>query len=342
MRILFVTRFHLPIVGGAEVTTHCLVAELCQRGHSVSVFAQQDPRRPPLPAVDRSLGYLTLRSTTPERALGFVLERFAPEVVVVGGYHAETVPRVRSMLWGARHLPTVLYLHDYASAPLAADRDLLIDQTASVSAFVASQAEALGVRAACIPPAVDSRRYRVDTSRRVALFINPIAAKGLETVISVARERPDIPFAFTRCWYLAPGALAALRAIARRLGNVEIRPSVHEPARLYGDAKVLLVPSTYPEAWGRVVPEAQMSGIPVVAAAIGGLPEAAGEGGILIDPAASAETWSRTVSDLWDDDSAYRRHVDMAVRSANRADLSARAVGDRFESLLREVVERAA
>jgi len=117
---------------------------------------------------------------------------------------------------------------------------------------------------------------------------------------------------------------------------------VQEPADLYGDAKVLLVPSTYPEAWGRVVPEAQMSGIPVVATAIGGLPEAVGEGGILIDPAASAKSWSRTVSDLWDNDNAYRQYVGMAEHSAKRADLSARAVGDRFESLLRELVERAA
>src|SRR5437764_15303430 len=104
-------------------------------------------------------------------------------------------------------------------------------------------------------------------------------------------------------------------ATAPTTGNVQIRASVQEPARLYGDAKVLLVPSTYPEAWGRVVPEAQMSGIPVVATAIGGLPEAVGEGGILIDPAASAKSWSRTVSDLWDNDNAYRQYVGMAEHS---------------------------
>ena len=340
MRILFATKAHFPIVGGAQITTHCLARELQGRGHSIMVLALQDPRRPPLPATDRSLGYLTLRSATPDRQLPRVLDDFGPDIVLVGGYHAETAPWARSMLKGVAHLPSLLYLHDYAAAPLVAETRLRIDAVVAVSDFVARQAEAYGVRATSIPPGVERRRYRIRPRRRVALFVNPVPQKGVETALALARARPDIPFAFARCWYIAPKALSALHAESRRLGNVEIRPAAHEPARIYGDAKVLLVPSTYPEAWARVVPEAQMSGIPVVASKVGGLPEAVGEGGILVDPEASVDAWSRALSNLWDDETTYERQASLSERQGRRSDLEPRVVGDRFESLMKDLVER--
>ena len=340
MRILFATKDHLPIVGGAEVTTHCVATELERRGHSVTVFARQDPRLAPLAEVDRSLGYLTLRSDSPEHALDGVLDSCAPDVVVVGGYHAETDAWARSMLEGARQLPTLLHLHDYSAAPLAADPGLEIDAVVAVSDFTAREVEAHGARAISIPPAVERRRYRVSSSRRVALMINPIIQKGVDLVWALAEARPDIEFALTRCWYIAPETVDLLEVRARRLGNVVIRPAVHEPGRLYGDARVVLIPSAYPEAWGRTAAEAQMSGIPVIASNVGGLAEAVGEGGILLDADAGLDSWLHALSNLWDDDAAYRSHAARAEQHGLRTDLDPRAVGDRFEAVLVDVVDR--
>jgi glycosyltransferase involved in cell wall biosynthesis len=340
VRILYVAWSHLPHLGGAELTTDSLASELRRRDHRIAVLARQDPRRPPNPEVDRSLGYPTLRSSHPETVLPGVLQSLRPDVMIVGGYHAETVGWTERILTRAARLPTLLHLHDFASAPLAADAGLQIDAVVAVSRFVAEQVEGSGVSVACIPPAVERGRYRVRSSRRVALFINPVPQKGVEMALALARARPDIPFAFTRCWYLAPEALSCLRSKARRLGNVELRPAVKEPAQLYGDAKLLLVPSAYPEAWARVAPEAQMSAIPVLAADTGGLPEAVGDGGILVDSRAGVEDWAKALAGLWDDDSGYERYVALAERAGRRGDVSPAAVGDRFESLLRDVVRR--
>jgi glycosyltransferase involved in cell wall biosynthesis len=340
VRVLFATKGHLPILGGAEVTTHWLALDLQRRGHAVGVLARQDERRAPLPAIDRSLGYLTLRSARPDRLVPRVMREFAPDVVVVGGYHAETAPWARSMLRATAHLPTCLHLHDHAGAPLVAERDLRIDAVVAVSDFLAAEAERYGARVVSIPPPVERRRYRVPTRRRVALFINPVPQKGLATALALAGERPDIPFAFTRCWYIAPAALESLRAEARRLGNVEIRPAVREPAQIYGDARVLLVPSIYPEAWARVVPEAQMSGIPVLASRVGGLPEAVGGGGTLVDPEAGTDVWASALAALWDDEAAYEKQSALAGEQGRRTDLESAAVVDRFEAVLNQVVER--
>lgn len=43
---------------------------------------------------------------------------------------------------------------------------------------------------------------------------------------------------------------------------------------VYDEMSVLVVPSLWQEAWGLVATEAQIRGIPVIAADIGGLPEA--------------------------------------------------------------------
>ena len=51
----------------------------------------------------------------------------------------------------------------------------------------------------------------------------------------------------------------------------------------YRQVKVLLVPSLVPEGFPRMILEAEANGIPVIAHNLGGIPEALGKGGILID-----------------------------------------------------------
>ncbi len=162
-----------------------------------------------------------------------------------------------------------------------------------------------GIASAVVPPIVDRSRYLVPTTRRVALFVNPVQKKGLDRVLLLAKARPDIPFAFVRCWYIPPEDLARLQARVEALGNVELRDSVDDPARLYGDARIVLMPSSYPEAWGRVAAEAVAATIPVLASCVGGLPEAVGDGGIVVDPDEHSDEWIRQLSAIWDDVSVY-------------------------------------
>jgi glycosyltransferase involved in cell wall biosynthesis len=68
---------------------------------------------------------------------------------------------------------------------------------------------------------------------------------------------------------------------------------------VYGRTALLLVPSKWQEGFGRVALEAQASGIPVVARAIGGIPEAvAGGGAVLLPPDADARRWAEVVEEV--------------------------------------------
>ena len=91
---------------------------------------------------------------------------------------------------------------------------------------------------------------------------------------------------------------------------------------VYARARLLLVPSQWEEAWGRVVSEAQASGIPAIASDIGGLPESVGPGGILVSPDAPLERWLAALSALWDDAAAWERYADAAAAHFAALDLS--------------------
>jgi len=335
MRILFVTKPHLPAFGGAQLTTHFLAEELIRRGHDVVVFAQQPPFDAPQPPRDTRYGYLVLRSSETERDLPGVVAKHEPDCVVVGGYHQEVASWADDMLAIAAPVPTVLYAHDVGVTVGARDRSPGAHAVAAVSRFVAEELAGQGIESVVVPPIVDPCRYRVHSTRRVVLFVNPVRKKGVDIALALAEARPDIPFAFVRCWHIPPEDLARLHDRVDATGNVELRAGVDDPAVLYGDARILLMPSTYPEAWGRVATEAVAAAVPVLASRIGGIPEAVGDGGMTVEPGAPLAEWTRRLGVLWDDASVYDRYVGRAEAAGRtRGDTSAAAVGSSFESLV--------
>lgn len=95
-----------------------------------------------------------------------------------------------------------------------------------------------------------------------------------------------------------------LVALARDLGiadQVRFVPPVDRAtlAQWYRAADVLAVPS-YNESFGLVALEAQASGTPVVAADVGGLPTAVGDGGVLV-PTHDVADWAQAIDALLQD-----------------------------------------
>jgi glycosyltransferase involved in cell wall biosynthesis len=335
MRILFATKVHLPTrVGGGQLTVHHLARALGERGHSVTVLAHEPPT-----TRANGLGYPVVRSIGAGVALPSLIAETQADAVVVHAYHERMTPLAHSLLDSTRGLPAVLYLHDVGAVGVAADRHADVAAVAAVSGFLAAVASSRGARAEVIPPVIDARDYRVPTTRERVLFVNPAAQKGLYTALALAALEPEIPFTWARCWYLGRKHIEYVESEARRLDNVEFRKqTVLDPAALYGDARVLIVPSPYPEAYGRVAREALMSGIPVIAAAVGGLPESVGAGGMLIATDAPPAEWADTLRALWHDDDVYAAQVARAQHETANGTTSAAAVAEQFEELLERVV----
>ena len=117
------------------------------------------------------------------------------------------------------------------------------------------------------------------------------------------------------------GKPRALQELAHQLGisaQVRFVPPVDRAtlALWYRAADIVAVPS-YSESFGLVAVEAQACGTPVVAAAVGGLPYAIGDGGLLIGSHRTND-WSAALEALLDDPGQRERLSRRAVEHASQ------------------------
>ena len=76
--------------------------------------------------------------------------------------------------------------------------------------------------------------------------------------------------------------------------------------------------------------EAQLSGIPVLASAIGGLPESVGPGGILVPRGSDIEVWNEHLRRLWSSDAEYARYRRLALDHSQRPEIDHDRLLNRF------------
>jgi glycosyltransferase involved in cell wall biosynthesis len=190
------------------------------------------------------------------------------------------------------------------------------------SRFTAAAFErAFGWTPSVVPPIVVPERYKAGGKGHAVLHINPFPQKGIDITLDLATRRPDIPFIIIESWTINRTIAENYYATARRLPNVEWKKSVSDMSKIYAQARVVIAPSRYHEGWGRIATEAQVSGIPVLASARGGLPEAVGPGGLLVDPDAPIEAWEKSLAQVWDDPTAYAAFREAALEHSRRREI---------------------
>lgn len=110
---------------------------------------------------------------------------------------------------------------------------------------------------------------RYDTASYITM-VNPCAVKGLPIFLEVARRCRDLRFAAVTTW----GITAADRKALEQEENITLLSPRDDVYELLHKTRVLLVPSLWQEAFGRIVVEALLTGVPVLSSDVGGLPEA--------------------------------------------------------------------
>ena len=105
---------------------------------------------------------------------------------------------------------------------------------------------------------------------RFVTMVNPCAVKGISIFIGLAGRFPQLAFAAVPTW----GTTAADVAALQEMPNVTILPPVDDVHEFMAQTRIALVPSLWAEARSRIILEAMVRGIPVIASDVGGLKEA--------------------------------------------------------------------
>lgn len=351
MKILFITAHpYLPQMrGGMQQSTNALVNSLMNKGHQAAVLCALMPSgtigkigrfkiklSQSKFAKDMGCGYPVYRSWFPWETVAGVAKKEQPDVIVV-------LTRMSvKMALAARQtgLPIVMMLQDVEFNEHGGDFKELGDVTcAANSAFTAGKYhDAFGVNPHVIHPLIFPEKYKTDTTRECVTYINPNPTKGLDIALVLAKACPDIPFLFQESWPLTPDQLAKLNEQIADLPNVTLQRSVPDMRQIYKKAKIILAPSKWEEAYGRIATEAHCSGIPVVASKRGGLPEAVGNGGVLLDPEGDIQDWITTIRNLWSDDAYYQTKVDAAFAESQLPQHNVQTQVDMWEKLLMDAV----
>jgi surfactin synthase thioesterase subunit/glycosyltransferase involved in cell wall biosynthesis len=148
------------------------------------------------------------------------------------------------------------------------------DRVVGVSQYVADYCRKYaGLDAVHVPISLMEPEEWRDVGRFDNEFVtmtNPCAVKGIDLFLALADAFAETAFAAVPAWGTNERDYRELRA--RR--NITLLEPVDNIDDLLQRTRVLLVPSLWAEARSRIVLEAMLRGVPVVAADVGGIPEA--------------------------------------------------------------------
>jgi glycosyltransferase involved in cell wall biosynthesis len=153
---------------------------------------------------------------------------------------------------------------------------------------------------------LDDWRQPGAEQREHVLFIKPQERKGFRIFLEIASALPE------RRFIVAGKTSNAVRRDLSALANVSTIDWSNEMREVYARTEILLGPSIWPEPFGRVFVEAAGAGVPSITSNRGGIPEAVGSGGILIDDIHNIHSWIDAIGSL--DDPKTRQTLSTRAR----------------------------
>lgn len=342
--MLFVSGVWVPASGGSEISAHTLAVELYRLGHDIRVLTG--------PSCDGRLGDevvdgVPVRRVTEanlETAWRDELTRRRPQILLTQLMWSE-----RILAWArTAGLPSVYFLRSEGpTLDLSAGSALAPSAIVANSPTTRAYAHRRWAREALVAlPMVRLSDYQVPATARqpetITMF-NPIKEKGGHLFRRLAESWPERRFLAVEGWHhwkrpdghwdmdrLASSARSygARTAIAPDivplddLPNVDMMRAATDVRPFYARTRVLVVPSVWAEAFGRVIVEAMTNGIPVLYSGTGSTDLAAGDAGIRVEQPHRVESWIEALTTL-DDPQDYAAAAAAARRRAATYDLAA-------------------
>ncbi|MFA3790728.1 glycosyltransferase [Aliiglaciecola sp. SL4] len=349
--ILFVTSHsYLPQkIGGAEASTHQLCIEMLKNGYPVSVLSTLDSGdfisfktrlKMKLHRTDTVCDYVmkypVFRVWDLHEKLPKVINSLKPDWVIMQAGECIKLAKIALQTNGTHKVS--IYVRDVEFAKHGGEyfADEKLSYIANSDFTSQKLLKCFQLKSTAIPPMVDYSKYKVPLTGTQIVFICPFPEKGVHLATEIAKNNPHLPFLFVESWSYTDEVKRYLVENVEPLKNVKLTPKQLDMVNIYSQAKIVIMPSLWEEAWGRVASEAQVSGIPVIARAIGGLKESVGKGGILMAPDATAFDWSEKINKLFSEPSYYREISQNALEYSQREVISVDHLTRQFIKLIEQ------
>ncbi len=264
------------------------------------------------------LGGTVLLTHAPENAFPDIAIDFEPDVVIGSSIAVPTWRAIRQTC-GELGLPTVLYLREETALRHLHVANGSHDLVLANSRTLVAKAQGRGARAHFVPSVIELDRARCASSRDVIMLVNPRPSHGVELIPELARTFPTSPFVLQESWPLDESEMGHVTDLLHAHPNVEFRPYNPDPAEMLADVGLLLAPHKIDNR-PRIVLEAQVNGIPVIASDLPGLVESVGPGGRCVSTDRPV-LWTDAIAAIWANPARYRELEMAARRHASRAEV---------------------
>ncbi|MCL4383829.1 glycosyltransferase family 4 protein [Patescibacteria group bacterium] len=366
--VLFINgRVPPPFVqGGAEVSMHTLMSMLVDRGmkvHLVSIVGHylrycdhgypenMDEIMEGLGtrgieySCDKKVGKISYKlkyevEIYKEKEPGDVIESFKdrygkyPVVLTQLDYAAEIIKFALK-----RKVPTVFFLRDTMTRNLKVVK-LINKKNHYIKVVFNSESTHRHykkldnlVETEVVYPPIILNKYKLSLrDPKYITLINPVWYKGGRIFEKLIPLFPKWKFLGVTCWYDPKKDGIDLL----KFRNAELWEKKDDVRDVYKMTKLLLIPSQWKEAFGRVGAEALVAGLPVVASDQEGLRESLGDHAVFVKKYKSVESWVKAVKEVMARiDSADYHEQEGGLEYARK--FSAELMGDKLFKLVRQL-----
>ena len=273
-----------------------------------------------------------------EKELGSIIDEYRPDVIWTQLEGAEDIAKLAKR----KNIPVLHFIHD---AEFDVDELISIENSGAEfvcsSRFLARKSGDILVsdRKVVYPcPKLDFG-VKGDPDGYIAM-INPHRVKGVDTFYEIARLLPKEKFLLLESWKLDKEDIQNIEQRLEELPNVSFQRRVSDMAEIYSKTRLLLVPSVWEEGFGMVAVEAQSCSIPVIASNRGGLPEAVGNGGILIDDYKNPKCWVDAINTILNYKETYAEWSVKAKMNAAKECFSSDASAKKYLQIAEEIASK--
>ncbi len=348
MRVLWTTDKGYPVMGGAQITNLAFLKNLSEKfAHDCHIICSY-PRKKRI-----RFGKVKLATFRDTHELKGLVLGLRPDIIISSldvGVHVQRIANLYN-------IPTVHYLQSYEYAP--PDRAERESWKVSLSRDYSDKSEADFIfreSDACVVNSLYMKRRFEKKYGRKFLVIYPELTEE-DFLVGGGTERKEkyitgicgFPYKGADIFYelakrmsherflLVGNSLYEYHRKFEKLENIRILPYTRTK-RFLGMSKAVLVPSQWPEPFGRIVVEAAANGIPTLASLTGGITEIVRGTPLGVKNYKDPESWEKKLRNILESETARSRNSSQGIRASRRF-LKGRS-GRELDRLIKKLVRR--